>query len=134
MRTIRDTFIALAILLACCCFTQAKSNELSYPYKASAQRESQILSGASRVTPGMNRKQVKAILDEPDEITDLFRRSDIEAKPIGSSHWYIIQRKASPQSEPVDTNQKLIRVCFDLDGKVTSVDYWGIEKPKDISR
>ena len=77
----------------------------------------------------MKPAEVKAILGEPDELMDLFRRSDIEHKPVGHTYWYIIRRKASPQTKPTDPRQKLVRVCFNLNDKVTSVDYWGIDKP-----
>ena len=128
----KPAIIAFAILLACfsgC--VQPEKKPISYPYHASPRRESQIGSGAPRVTPGMKPEQVKASLGEPDEIMDLFRRSDIEHNPVGYTYWYMIQREASPRSEPTDANQKLVRVCFDLDDNVTSVDYWGIDKPSD---
>jgi hypothetical protein len=106
-----------------------KPKPLSYPYKAPAAREAQILDGAPKVSQGMAAAQVKVFLGEPDDVMDLFRRSDVEHKPVGFTYWYIIQRNTAPLDEAIDENQMLVRVCFDLDNKVTSVDYWGLKKP-----
>ena len=103
---------------------------MSYPYDASPERRAQIVNGAPKVALGMTPAQVTAILDGPDEVMDLFRRSDVEHAPIGYTYWYIVQRKAAPQDSPVDDEQQLIRVCFGLDNAVTSVDYWGLMKPR----
>ena len=130
MRTIY-LFVVAILIFAQGCGRPApqKPTQLSYPYKAPAARETQIVDGAPKISQGMASAQVKVLLGEPGDVMDLFRRSDVEHKPVGYTYWYIIQRKAAPRDEAVDETQKLVRVCFDLDNKVTSVDYWGLKKP-----
>ena len=132
----RNSHLSLLLSITCvlgCAQTQERTG-ISYPYKASPQRASEILDGAARVARGMKPAQVKAILGEPDELMNLFRRSDIEQKPVGYTYWYMIRRKGAPQAEWKDPEQKLVRICSDLNDKVTSVDYWGIDRPSDNKR
>ena len=94
-----NSHFVLMLLAACvlgCARTQKAT--VTYPYRASSQRESQIIGGAPQVLVGMKPAQVTNIMGDPDEVMDLFRRSDIEQKPVGYTYWYMVKRKAAPQT------------------------------------
>ncbi len=74
--------------------------------------------------------EVEVIMGTTDLVHDLFNRGMIDPKPIGYTWWYIIQRKIDTGSS-AERAEKLVRVSFDFEDKVTKVDFWGIDKPLD---
>ena len=97
--------------------------EIEYPYHATPEREQAILEGFTMVQPGMSIVQVKDILGEPDEVRDLYEPNKTATDPIGFTYWYLIQRLKESGSQ-AEKGEKLVRVSFGLNGKVSGVDKW----------
>ena len=115
-----------ALCTACAGNPKRPTSRLTYPYVASPQRETRIRAGRTRVKIGMSPDAVRSILDEPDEIRDLYSKNTIKAaKPIGYTWWYLVQRRTDDGSAE-DRDEKLLRVTFSLSHKVAKVDAWGL--------
>lgn len=99
----------------------------TYPYYASKERAAQIKDNYAKTQIGMVPKQVKELLGEPDEIHPLFEPKINNPKQIGTTHWFIIQRKTDNGS-PNDQDEKLVRISYDLNWKVTRIDKWGFDE------
>jgi hypothetical protein len=95
----------------------------TYPYEASPKRQQQIKDGFKRIKPGMTVAEVKAILGDPDEIRPLLQPSK-KAKRKGTTYWYLLFKK---EKERCRAGDKIVRVAFDLQGKVTRVRHWGFD-------
>lgn len=63
----------------------------------------------------------------PDETSPLYEPKTYKPKQIGHNHWYLIQRKAEKGSV-VEKDEKLVRICYDLNWKVIHVDHWGFDE------
>ncbi len=98
--------------------------ELRYPYYANEERASLIINQYTKIEIGSTAKEVLSVLPQPDEIRDLYEPKMYKPDIIGSTYWYIIQRKAESGSV-IEKDEKLVRVSFDLKGRVTKVDKWG---------
>jgi outer membrane protein assembly factor BamE (lipoprotein component of BamABCDE complex) len=72
----------------------------------------------------MTRTQVVTILGEPEEIRPLYEPKIWNAKRIGTTYWFIIERR-KPSGSVNERAEKLVRVAFDLNQLVTRVDHWG---------
>ena len=100
-------------------------SEIKYPYYASPERKQAILGSYQKIQVGMDVNDVKKILGEPDEILPLYDPRDIKVgRKIGTTYWYLIQRVKGSGSSVIDRDEKLVRVSFDLNEKVTHVDRW----------
>lgn len=120
--------VAAVILAGCASAQPASSLSLTYPYVATPERQEQIRKGMEKVKAGMTPAEVEAVLGKTDLVHDLFNRGMKDAKPIGYTWWYIMQRRTDTGSAD-ERAEKLVRVSFDLADKVTKVDFWGIDKP-----
>jgi hypothetical protein len=98
--------------------------ELNYPYIATEKRVELIKNQYTNIEIGNSIQEVLGILPVPDEVRDLYEPKKYKAKIIGSTYWYIMQRKAKLGSVN-EKDEKLVRVSFDLNGEVTHIDKWG---------
>ncbi len=103
-----------------------QENTMVYPYIASKQRTSQIKENYRKIKIGMNKGEVRTILGEPDEILPLYEPIKMNPGQIGSTYWYLIQRM-SGRGSVAGKDEKLVRISFNLNEKVTGVDHWGFE-------
>lgn len=69
----------------------------------------------------MNERDVKRILGDPDEIRPLYEPIIKNPRRIGTTFWYIIQRKTDSGSW-AERDEKSVRITFNLNKTVTSVD------------
>jgi len=102
---------------------------ISYPYFATKERSDQIRNNYESIQLGMTPEQVKVLLGEPDETQPLFEPNIKNAKQVGNTHWFLIQRKTDKGSVNAK-DEKLVRISYDLNGKVTRVDHWGFDERK----
>ena len=93
--------------------------ELSYPYIANDARANLIKTQYETIRLGDSELTVLDKLPNPDETRDLY-----EPKITGKTYFYIIQRMVESGSVN-EQNEKLVRVTFNLDGRVTRVHNWG---------
>ena len=119
---ISSILIASSLLLA-------QDKTISYTYYASNQRATRIKNNYLKVETGMTLQQVKAILGEPDETLPLYEPKIKNPKQIGHTAWYLIQRKTDNGSVN-DKDEKLVRLSYDLNWKVSGIDHWGFDGNK----
>ena len=98
--------------------------DMSYPYFASEERRELIKNGYGKILIGDSEQTVLEKLPAPDEILELFEPKIYAPKIIGKTYWYIIQRRAVSGSLN-EKDEKLVRVSFSLQGKVTNIEHWG---------
>ena len=98
--------------------------EMKYPYKASSTRTQLIKKNYKLVKVGDSELDVKHILSQPDEITKQYEAKIKNPKHVGKAYWYIIQRNASSGSVN-DKGEILVKIVFNLKGKVTHIHHWG---------
>lgn len=97
-----------------------------YPFVASVARSERIFAGYRQVKPGMSVSEVNALLGEADEIRALFSPTSKNAKPIGHTRWYVL-RRLTDNGSANDKQEAVVRVSFNLQGRVSAVDTWGLE-------
>ncbi len=118
--------VAMVTLCSGCGKSAARTGPaLTYPYLAPAERAQQIRTGRLALVVGSSPEAVKKAVGEPDEVRDLFDKIK-SAKPVGYTWWYIVERRAASGSA-ADRAEKLVRVSFGLDDRVTKVDAWGLD-------
>ena len=117
----KSTYPILLILVLLAFGVQA---DMAYPYYANEERSWLIKNGYTKILIGDSEKTVLEKLPDPDKILELFEPKVYASKIIGKTYWYIIQRIAVSGSVN-EKNEKLVRVSFSLQGKVTNVDHWG---------
>jgi tRNA(Arg) A34 adenosine deaminase TadA/outer membrane protein assembly factor BamE (lipoprotein component of BamABCDE complex) len=98
----------------------------TYPFQASAQREALIRSRYKELRPGMALAEVRTILGEPDEVRPAYDPNVRRARLIGHTWWYVVRRLVEHGSE-AEMREALVRVRFNLEGKIESVVQWGLE-------
>jgi hypothetical protein len=103
----------------------AQSNRISYPYIASAERQEFIATNCKKIKINQTEQEVKQILGTPEEIRPLYEPKTHNPQKIGFTFWYILQRLKEKGSQN-DKAEKLVRISFNLDGKVTAIDRWGL--------
>ena len=118
--------VAIAAMVGWATPPRSFGDGLTYPYVASPERQEQIRTGMTNVTQGMSPSDVEAILGKPDEVRKLYGRIK-QAEPVGYTWWFIVQRKAESGSVN-DKAEKLVRVSFTLNDRVTRVDATGMEQ------
>jgi hypothetical protein len=100
---------------------------ISYPYKATPEREKQIREGYGQIKPGMTTAQMKKVLSEPDLVTPLYEPKVKSGKQVGHTYWYLIrQNKESGSVNEMAQVGVGVRATFD--GKIMSVDLFGMGK------
>lgn len=114
-------FGLLGIFLMVCLEAGA---DLEYPYIAPEERAQMIRSKYPAIEIGFSEAQVLAVLATPDEVVDLFEPQVKNSKVIGKTFWYLIQR-SSKRGSVKEKQEKVVRVSFNLDDKVTAIDKWG---------
>ncbi|PLW99100.1 MAG: hypothetical protein C0594_17415 [Marinilabiliales bacterium] len=99
--------------------TKLFQKEVSYPYKASENREKVILENMNKLEKGMTKKEVIELMSAPDEINLTYSSIKSKSKDnvIGSSLVYILKRKAESGSAD-QKGEKLIRIHFDNSEKL----------------
>jgi outer membrane protein assembly factor BamE (lipoprotein component of BamABCDE complex) len=116
---------ALAALSAIAAESSFSPKEITaYPFAASPERAAAIQEKYNRVRVSMFPADVKAILGEPDEVRPLYETTTRNAKQIGYTYWYIV-RRVTPSGSVNEKQEILVRISFDLNGRVTHVDHWG---------
>jgi hypothetical protein len=98
-----------------------------YPFAASGERATRIRAKYHDVTIGMIVSGVKMLLGEPDEVGPLYGADGKSGKVIGHAYGYVLRRRKEDGSA-VEKDEELVRVSFDLSGRVSRVDYLG-ERP-----
>src|SRR5687767_14750339 len=63
---------------------------ITYPYRASPERERQIRAGFPRVAPGSSMTDVTDVLGEPDEVRPLYEPVMFRPRRIGTTYWYFL--------------------------------------------
>lgn len=100
---------------------------MNYPYIASSDRATLIKNGYNKIKEGDTKSSVLNILNEPDEIHELYEPIKYKPNVIGITYWYIVQRITNSGSEN-DKNEILVRVTFGLNEKVTKIDRMGFNE------
>lgn len=121
--------VLLSAEIGCAAKSIEESKIASYPYFATHERIAQIKGNYRKVQLGMTSEEVKSILGDPDETRPLYEPKIWNAKQIGYTHWFLIQRKVAEGSAN-DRDEKLVRVSYDLNWKVTHVHHWGFDEEK----
>jgi hypothetical protein len=70
----------------------------------------------------MTMAQVESVLGTADEVRPLYEPQILDSRRIGTTYWYLLEKKSAES----DLDARLVRVSFDLDGRVIRVDYWGL--------
>lgn len=104
----------------------AEKEILRYPFAAEADRAASLRRHYPSVVIGMSAAEVKSLLGEPDEVRRLYAAAHKRSPHIGYTFGFVIQRAAGHGSAD-DRQEVLVRVSFDLDGRVTKVDHWGLD-------
>ena len=104
-----------------------KNRQISYPYFATSERSNQIENNYKKIEIGMTPQEIKSLLGEPDEMHPLYEAKILNAKQIGHTQWFLIQRRTDKGSVK-DKDEKLVRVSYDLNWKVIVVDHWGFDE------
>lgn len=110
---------------SCACSRETNS-QLKYPYIASIERADQIKNNYKKVSVGQSQDDVKTVLGNPDQILPSYEPIMKNPGIIGETYWYIIQRLKENGSVN-EKQEKLVIISFDFDGKVTEIDFWGLE-------
>lgn len=98
----------------------------TYPFHASAERAALIRARHKDLRPGMALAEVRAVLGEPDEVRPAYDPNVRRARLIGHTYWYVVRRLVEHGSE-AEMREALVRVRFNLEGKVESVVAWGLD-------
>lgn len=106
-------------------FDNGFTSNISYPYTASPERERQIRDNYTRIRPGSSLSEVTFDMGTPDETRSLFDPFVLgRMERVGTTYWYFIEKK-DPRN---NLSARVVRVSFDLSGRVRAVDGWGLEK------
>ena len=103
-----------------------ENRQISYPYFATSERSDQIKKYYKIIQIGMTPQEIKSLLGEPDETHPLYEAQILNAKQIGYTQWFLVQRRTDKGSAK-DKDEKLVRVSYDLNWKVLGVDHWGFD-------
>ena len=103
-----------------------QSRLLSYPYVASPERQKFIIDNYKTIKINQTEQEVKQLLGTPEEIFPLYEPKVKHPKKIGFTFWYILQRLKENGSQN-EKAEKLVRISFNLEGKVIAIDQWGFE-------
>lgn len=95
----------------------------TYPFAVTSERYKVMTTNYMKIKNGMMPEQVEMMLGVPDEILPLYKTKSKNAKPVGHSYWYVL-RRAKKTGSVKEKDESLVRVSFDISGKVMSVDYW----------
>lgn len=118
-------FSAISAMASESTFVEKEINH--YPFSASVERSATIRSRYQRVAAGMSPAEVISILGEPDEIRRLYSASTGNEKHIGYTYWFVI-RRAVENGSVNERQEALVRISFDLKGRVMKVDHWGFDE------
>lgn len=119
--------LAISFLTACETGVYPEST-IKYPYHASPEKEKNIIENAKKVLNGMSSENVKKVLGEPDEINQTYSTpEEMRSKsPSGFSYIYLIQRMKELGTIS-QRNERLLRVYFDKDGRVSRTERIGFK-------
>ena len=115
--------VVLYFVLIVVTLSHVYASDIVYPYHATVERRTSINKGFLKIKQGLTVREVVSILGEPDEIHELYEPKIKNGKKIGFTYWYLIQR-IQPNGSHIEKNEKLVRVSFNLNGKVTEVVRW----------
>ena len=127
------------VLAASNAFSQ--NDGMSYPYISSTERKKFITENYEKIQINQTEQEVKEILGTPDDILSLYEPKIKKPKKIGFTFWYILQRLKSRRPEchglargylqengsQNERVEKIVRISFDLKGKVIAIDQWGLK-------
>ncbi len=110
MKNIIPLILFLSLICGCNDISDKPITRIkSYPYYASTQRTQIIIENHDKIQKEMNSKDLLNIMGEPDEIRPLYEpKHNPPRKPVGTTWWYIIQRKQENGSV-IDKDEKLVR-------------------------
>ncbi len=90
---------------------------ISYPYKASKDRQQTILNNINRLKKGMNKQDVIAIMTNPDEANLTYKyikvKTGNESENITGFSLLYLLRKDVEDGSINEKNEQLIRIFFD---------------------
>ena len=118
--------ILISVLLTTPFNAFSQDTSMSYPYIASEERQEFIKENYKKIQINQTEQEVKQILGTPDEILLLYEPKIKKPEKIGFTFWYILQRLKENGSQN-EKAEKLVRISFNIDGKVTAIDQWGLE-------
>ena len=105
----------------------SQNNSISYPYIASGERQNFIQENYTKIKINFTENEVKQLLGTPEEILPLYGPKIYEPKKIGYAYWYVLRRLKENGTQN-EKNEKIVRISFNLEGKVIAIDNWGLEK------
>ncbi len=99
---------------------------ISYPYKATKDREQTILNNIDKLKIGLSKKEVLEMMTKPDEVNLTYKYIKVkvgkEAENIvGFSFVYLLRRDVEHGSI-IEKNEQGIRIFFDKSEKVINID------------
>ena len=112
------------LLLIALLFSATVAFAITYPYLASPDRQAQIRHQYPRIKAGMTEKEVRALLGNPDVVSDLYEHVKA-SKPVGSTLWYVVSQQKEHGSEN-EVLRKAVAIRLDMSGRVTRVDPLGL--------
>lgn len=92
------------------------------PFRASAEREAEILGGLAAVKSGMTITDVERLMGSPNRVLPLYEPVIENPERLGTTSWYVIE----DDGESVE-DLKAVRVSFNLGGRVTAIDRLGLD-------
>lgn len=115
--------VFLTIIASVTATAIGEESSMSYPFVASKERQEFVKLVYRKVKIGHSNHEVRQLLGTPEIVLPLYEPKIKNPKRIGSTYWYILQRLKARGSK----GEKLVRISFDLAGRVTAVDQWGLE-------
>lgn len=70
----------------------------------------------------MSEGDVTRTVGQPDEVRPLYEPRVKNGKQIGHTWWYVVSADSL-----TDPKGSVLRVSLDQQGRVTSIDHWGLE-------
>lgn len=122
-----SALLAISFLTACETGVYSGSS-IKYPYHANSEKEKSIIENAKKILNGMSSESVKNILGGPDETNQTYNTPEEmrSRSPSGFSYIYLIQRMKEFGTIS-ERNEKLLRVYFDKDGRVSRTERIGFK-------
>ena len=104
---------------------QFVSTVKSFPYTAPEERKSVLIENYVKLSEGMSKQQVTAILGDPDYSDTTASKTFWGMRPHGSQWFYCVY--CVSKYVGTDGRDRVIEVIFDLDGKARWIVPRGIE-------
>ncbi len=98
---------------------------ISYPYKASKERQQIIYNNINKVKVGLSKKEVLEIMTKPDEANLTYKYIKVKTGKeleniVGFSLMYLLKREVE-RGSVIEKNEQGIRISFDKSGRVIDI-------------